>query len=281
MIASLDLIAPTPALPPDPVIPSKGRTIQELLATVSPSRLSTFLQCRLKFFFRYVSGISKPPSPALHVGTAVHAVLQQWNRARWRGVPMNAAAVDQEMEIAWNNQRGDDQPVNWDGKEEVHWESALALVTAYLRDTPIPATEKPEAVEVGVEMKLGVGLPTLVGIIDLVRQGGRIVDFKTSGQTPNPDKVRHTTEIQTTSYGMLYRATTGKLESAVEIHTIVKLKTPKVVITESPSVTDRQIDRFNRLIASYVRGVAQEDWVPSPGLQCVACEFFNECRRWI
>lgn len=33
------------------------------------------------------------------------------------------------------------------------------------------------------------GLPTLVGVIDLVRSGGRIVDFKLVGKTPAPEMV--------------------------------------------------------------------------------------------
>jgi hypothetical protein len=46
----------------------------------------------------------------------------------------------------------------------------------YLRETPIAPNEKPEAVEARVEADL-TGLPRLVGVIDLVRPGGRIVGF--------------------------------------------------------------------------------------------------------
>ena len=52
-------------------------------ATVSASRLSTWQQCRLKFWFRYVSGITKPKPAALHLGSSVHETLRFWNRARW------------------------------------------------------------------------------------------------------------------------------------------------------------------------------------------------------
>ena len=51
--------------------------------------------------------------------------------------------------------------------------------------------------------------PKLVGVLDLVRPGGRIVDFKTSGKTPDPEQVAHTTAGQTTAYGLLYREATG------------------------------------------------------------------------
>ena len=48
------------------------RSIADLIQTVSASRLTTFQQCRLKFYFRYVLGLQKPKTPALHVGGAVH-----------------------------------------------------------------------------------------------------------------------------------------------------------------------------------------------------------------
>ena len=155
------------------------------------------------------------------------------------------------------------------------------LLETYFRESPIQPDEKPEAVEVSVEADLAAhGLPKLVGVLDLVRPGGRIVDFKTSGKTPDPEQVAHTTEGQTTGYAVLYREATGSSESGIEIHTLVKTKSPKLIVTELPPATETQITRLFRGIESYVAGLEREDFVPSPGLQCASCEFFNECRRW-
>ena len=41
-----------------------------------------------------------------------------------------------------------------------------------------------------------------------------------------------------------------------------------------------QVNRLYRVIEAYLKGVGREDFVPSPGIQCAACEFFNECRAW-
>jgi len=64
--------------------PKQERSEQDLITglqdTVSDSRLSLFLRCRLKFYFRYVLKLQKPKTPALHLGNAVHAVLKVWNR---------------------------------------------------------------------------------------------------------------------------------------------------------------------------------------------------------
>ena len=149
----------------------------------------------------------------------------------------------------------------------------------YLRETPIPPDERPEAVEVGVESDLSRhGLPTLRGFIDLIRPGGRIVDYKTTAVTPNEDQVLHRNETQLTAYGLLYREATGSKESGFELHHLVKTKVPKLVVTKHRAITDKQKSRLFRSIESFVDGVQREDWVPSPGLQCMSCEFFGECR---
>jgi len=191
---------PTVAPPVSPPAARSGRTKEELLDTISASRLGTWLGCRLKFYFRYVAGIYKPATPARHIGSVVHQVLQQWSLARWRRAPlageMITAVFDQAWasanlgeEIAWN--RAEDE------NEDTAKATALGLIELYLRETPIPTGERPEAVEVMVEKDLSAqGLPKLVGVLDLVGAGGRIVDFKTTGKTPNTELTLHTNDIQ-------------------------------------------------------------------------------------
>jgi len=275
MIAFAD---PPPPVEVEPVI-QPGRSIEELTRTVSASRLSTWLQCRLKFHLRYVAGISKPPTAALHVGKTVHAVLQQWSLARWRGTPLDTDAILAVFDQAWNQPEG--KAIAWKADEATSKANALAVVETYLRETPIPVDEKPEGVEVSVEMDLAShGLPILVGVLDLVRSGGRIVDYKTTARTPDPEMVRHTTEVQTTGYALLYREATGGMESGIELHHLVKLKTPKLVVTEVGPAAEPQITRLFHLIDAYVDDLDRRDPVPSPGMQCSMCEMFAECRAW-
>ncbi len=258
---------------------SRARSREELLATISASRLGAWLSCRRKFYFRYVAGIAKPASPAMRVGSVIHAVLQQWNLARWRKAPLQGDLLRTVFEQCWQNAQ-QAEPIDWQDGEAEAQAAAFAVLQTYLRDTPIPLDERPEGVEVAVEKSLSHhGLPTLVGILDLVRQGGRIVDFKTTGRTPDPEQARHVHEVQTTAYALLYREATDRMESGIELHHLVRLKTPKLVITQVGPATARQEERLLRLIDSYVRGVALEDFTPAPGLQCAGCEFFNECRN--
>jgi len=94
------------------VQPSGGRSIEDLISNVSASRLACFQQCRLKFMFRYVLGLVKPKSAALHVGTAVHAVLKHWNMARWKEQTPSLKALHDAYSAFWSHEQ-EESPVVW------------------------------------------------------------------------------------------------------------------------------------------------------------------------
>ena len=258
-----------------------AKPLVELRDTVSASRLNTWLSCRLKFYFHYVLGLRKPRTAALYVGHAVHGALKLWNLARWRRQPLTVERLQQQFDTLWRADQSNEL-VRWEPDEESgEKQTAWSLVNFYLKQTPIPAHEMAEGVEVSVEADLRkYGLPRLIGILDLVRAGGRIVDFKTLGQTPTDEKAIHHNEVQLTSYAVLYRANTGKAETGRDLHQLVKTKTPKLIVTQQGPMTPAQQTRLFRQLESYVSGVDRQDFVPSPGMQCAMCSFFNECRRW-
>src|ERR1700756_233400 len=94
-------LAHDPAETTEAYQPRGHRTIAELTKTISASRLSTWQRCRLQFYFRYIAGIQKSPTPALHIGTVVHTVLQQWNLARWHGRHLEVRELRETFSRAW------------------------------------------------------------------------------------------------------------------------------------------------------------------------------------
>jgi hypothetical protein len=252
--------------------------LEKLKQTVSASRLNCWLQCRLKFYFRYVLKLTKPKTAALHYGSVVHLVLQQWNLTRWHRQPFEIAKLKQVFETGWLDQGG---VIDWDGEEPEQKTSAWNVLERYFTDTPIKADEMPEAVEVPVEADLtSHGLPVLIGILDLVRAGGRIVDFKSAAKTPEKAMALHQNGVQLDCYSVLYREATGKHEAGRELHHLVKTKVPKLVITEAGPMLEYQRNRLFRLMEDYVDGLERENFIPAPGFGCMGCEFVSECRQW-
>src|SRR5437588_6894279 len=111
MNAAMELLPQSPevvvprALPPPPLIPACPRSVEELQKTVSASRLGLWQQCRLKFYFKNVLGLAKPPTPARHVGSVVHTVLQAWNKARWRREGFVLERFKALFEQCWNEKQ--------------------------------------------------------------------------------------------------------------------------------------------------------------------------------
>jgi putative RecB family exonuclease len=97
-------------------VQSEKEIITGLQKRVSASRLTLFLSCRLKFFFRYIAGITKPKTPALHVGSTVHSVLKAWNKARWKSQPLTLKELHDEYSKAWKDES--EGPVKWENAGE-------------------------------------------------------------------------------------------------------------------------------------------------------------------
>ena len=271
--------------PPEPVVHppvlTQGQTIERLQHSVSPSRLSLFQSCRLRFFFRHVLRIEKPKVPALHLGSTVHGILSLWNRARWRGQTLTARALHEVYHEMWNSEQAI-TPVTWENPAAEVEQRTLGwrLLEVFLRESSLLHAGKPEGVEVFVEADLSQhGLPSLVGTLDLV-QDGCVVEFKTTAATPHPERAALLTSTQAAAYALLYRDATGNREQGVELHYLIKLKQPKLVVIAPAPITAREEHRLLHVIEAYVGMLQRQEFIPSPGLHCATCEFAHECQQW-
>ena len=267
--------APSPITVPEvrPSDPTSGP-----LDYISASRLRCYQTCRRQFYYRYIERIPTIVSPALHVGKTVHHVLQKWNLRRWRGEPCDADDLRGCFQDYWI-QKQPNEGIDWGNKEEAEKDKAWAMLEHYLAHTPIPKEERPDAVEVVVERDLmASGLPPIKGVIDLVRSNGIIVDFKTTARTPDPSTAPHLNSLQMGIYALLYREATSKTEKGIELHFLVKTKTPKLVVLPLDPLTPERTRGLMRQIESYVSGVSDEDFVPSPGQHCSWCDYLDRCK---
>ena len=96
MIATLD----PPGAAPLPFTTGLTPWAQTLPQHISPTAAKSYLSCSLRFWFERVACIRKPTTPALHLGKAVHAALQAFHLARWRGDDDSVEAVADAYERA-------------------------------------------------------------------------------------------------------------------------------------------------------------------------------------
>lgn len=144
---------------------------------ITHSMLATFLDCRKKFEYRYLKGITPTgAAPALDFGAAYHRGLEFW--VRFGSAPAALDAAQGEAEAR--------------GMGAAEIAKLLAMLEGYFRHHPAAELEKYEAVEAEVEFKAPIRNPKtgrksqrffLRGKADaLLTEEGRvwIVEYKTA-----------------------------------------------------------------------------------------------------
>lgn len=247
---------------------------------ISPSRLKLWLKCPLAYKLRYIDGHDMPATPSLFLGRMVHKALEYYYLHLQRGLIPSAEAVAASLKKLWAPSVRETQVMFPSRKEErACLDQALALTSCYLETVP-----RYEAFPSLVEGKLEASLVNpltgenhnvaLLGVLDLVletKQGPVLVDFKTAARTPPSVDVLH--ELQLSCYSFLYRQLHNELEAGIEIRTLVKQKTPKLVVQRFGPRTEAHFRRLFAVVKSYQQALATGNYHISPGLECSFCSF--------
>jgi len=257
-----------------------GRSSDGVLDHISPSSLKLYLSCSLKYYFKKVLGLPEPVSPALHLGKSVHAAIQAFWLAKWRGGDSDTETISQAFLTAFNALLEADEVVYAEGEKEKSLAKGDAVVRAYLESEHAQVDERPVGVEVRLEEHLGPLPSPLLGYIDLVRPGNVVVDFKTCASTPNAQLEAFQHELQLVAYQLLVEASTGERVTARELVFLVKTKTPKVIVHRIEPADSHAIERFWSVAEAAVEGIYHERWTPQPGMHCAWCPYRRECSQW-
>jgi len=257
-----------------------GTPLLDLPEYISASAVKSYLSCSLRFYFERVALIRKSTTPTLHLGKAVHAALQAFHLARWRGGDDSPGATANAFNSAFLKLEAEEGPVRWKtGEREKSRLAGLRVIAAYL-DSPEVLIGKPKAVEIPLtEAISGIQVP-LTGVIDLVTDRYAPVDFKSAAAKPDARKAIFDHEIQLVSYQLLIEAATGEVPPSLDLIYLVKTKVPSVIRISSPPANRHRKDRVIRLIDTVVSGIVEERFHPQPGMGCLSCQYRNECRKW-
>ena len=268
-----------------PGVPFTGttRTWAECLPKhISPTAAKSYLSCSLRLWCERVACIRKPVTPALHLGKTVHAALQAFHLARWRGGDDSTEAVAAAFDESFSRLETEDGPVNFDDADEREKTrlDGLRVLAAYL-DSPEAIKEKPRAVEVMLREEIpGLSVP-LTGAMDLVKGNFTPVDFKSAAGRPDAASAAFDHEIQLVSYQLLLEATTGETPPSLDLVFLVKTKTPQVIRVSSPPADGHRKRRVTALLETAVEGIANNRHYPQPSMHCSWCQFRNECLAWL
>ena len=102
---------------------------QALPGHISPTAAKAYLGCSLRFWFERVVCIRKATPVALHLGKAVHAALQAFHLARWRGEDSSVERMDLVFEACWIH-GCEEEAMIWNSADEEAKEKAAAEAKA-------------------------------------------------------------------------------------------------------------------------------------------------------
>lgn len=253
---------------------------------LSGSSIKDYLGCSLRYFFGRVCKLPEAPSPALHLGKAVHAGLQAFHLAKWRGGDTSPEAILSAYDNAFEELEESDGPVDFggSGKREALFEKGRLMMGAYLKSEHAHAPEKTVGVETRLEEPLFPDDPVpFKGYVDLVRQNDEglvLVDFKTVANQPDLEAEAFQHELQMGLYQDLIEKASGMPVVRREIVFLTKHKEPRIVILRQPPASSTALQRVFSMSQYAWNGIQERRWGPQPGMHCAWCSFRSQCLEW-
>jgi CRISPR/Cas system-associated exonuclease Cas4 (RecB family) len=243
----------------------------ELAEVLSPSQVRCFMDCQMRWWYKYGLRYTDSPTGNLALGKAVHAALGQNFEQKmhsYEDLPISGiVALFREawaLECQQTEFRDDEDPRELAACGE-------KLVGKYLEEVaPIVA---PAAVELHVEGEIaGVHVQGWIDVLDI---RGRILDIKTAVRKPSSISPEHRFQIAT------YAQLTPGANGDARIDTLVKTKTPGLV-TQRFTITDQDLLATRELYPLAQAAMRSELYMPNrTSMNCSRrnCSFWRHCEK--
>lgn len=252
---------------------------------ISFSAISTYQQCPLKFFFKYVEGLEERFTTAsLALGGAIHhAVEFHFNELMAGGLPPDQDTLLSAFWEGWQS-RCSNTAIRFGKHENLDTigETANRVIEAFRASD----FARPDGRLLGVEEELREplipGLPDILGRIDLIVETAdalKIIDLKTARSRWSAGQAERAGE-QLSLYSTLAAGLVPGKAIQLEFAVITKAKTSTVECF-GVAMNQPRIERTKRVMRSVWSAIQSGHFYPAPSpLVCLGCSFRNECAAW-
>jgi RecB family exonuclease len=211
-------------------------------AILSPSTLSTFLDCEARWYYRKVLELPEQRGAALGLGSAVHETIAENYRQKIetkRDLPTEGAVA--VFMDAFTRQLDEIELDKTDNADDLR--STGEVITRVYMEQVAPRVE-PAAVELHVAGLIGD--VAVQGYIDVIDVNGDVIDLKTASKKPSGISPGYRAQVAT--YAMLAPGASGR----ARLDTLTKTRTVQHV---SQTL---QIAESDRKYATRLYSIAQE-----------------------
>lgn len=282
------MIAVTTPGSSDVVLPVASDDAPLLPTHLSWSQIGLMRSCPQKFYFTYVAKAPKDfVASSLKFGSAVHAGLEAYFRARMEGLSGDQNALMDAYQASWQHEEEPGVPIRYNKSEDITTleTTARGMFTAFLKHPMAEARCDVIGIEESFQAELAPDLPEVMARVDLVyaSEGAvHLVDFKTSRSRWNPAKVAEAAD-QLRLYEILTSQITG--DTPVELHfgVLTKAKTPAFdLLPVPPADSDVTVlEQITGVFRQVYQAMKAGNFYPAPSPQnCTTCPFKSRCPAW-
>lgn len=247
---------------------------------ISHSQVSQFDKCQLAWWFKYVKGITKPPTIHMLLGSCYHkALAHNFYHKRITGVDLPLEEILNQYNSAFQQSiRSGNIDAAPDFDSEQYRAPVERLLTHYYINHVVGKMEP-----LLVEHEFSCSVPgcdrQFVGIIDVQLSDGTMIDFKVTSRKWSPTDV--TANKQATAYAMLYGYDTD-FEFHIGLRANKKPAVQVVKLQRSRDDVNQYIQHIQDVV-SQMRDLEENriDPVPFTGYcNDKMCQYYWECQNW-
>ena len=251
---------------------------------LSYSAVSLYRSCPLKFYFRYVKGLSEESvSSSLVFGSAIHAAAEFHFRELLAGNgPPDPDALLAAYHAEWTQRAP--ESIRFNKSETAASLTELAKKTLAAFQSSEIAT--PSGRIIGIEEELRGftidGVPDLLARVDLLTETDDalvVTDLKTSRSRWSREQLEDSGE-QLLLYHDLAREVIPGKPVRLQFAVITKNKTP-VIDVLPVEASNHRLERTRRMVQHVWYSIEAGRFYPAPSaMNCNGCPFREPCRRW-
>lgn len=251
---------------------------------LSWSAVSTFMQCPLKFKFRYLESLPEETlSSSLLFGSGIHQALEEFFRAELAGGPK--PTLEKLVYIYRSTWLPvDPEAVSLGGSDtrESLDRLAVKVLRAFLASDSAGLLGHVLGVEEEISGLLVEGVPDLLGRVDLVteeKDSLTITDFKTSRGKWSADTVEEASS-QLLLYSSLARAFSPK--KTIRLRFVVLTKTANPTVEQHfAEINPQKLARVKKIFERVWGAIQTGVFYPAPSvMNCSGCGFKQACAAW-
>lgn len=246
---------------------------------LSATRINTFLQCKLRYWYTYEEHLEKLSNPSFKLGLACHDTLEKAGRI-WKEQNLTKFSTAQIKELLAYY---DEASVKHGIEDHADHLIGKDIIKSKLKNFKVG-----ERI-IGIEDRFGFeGAQTittkdgveLIGAIDKSIEVNDdtllIVDYKTSKTVPDANKLN--TDIQLSMYNLVAKKLYPKYSKVILC--LDMLRTGDIVYTYRTDEDLEEFEDYLKAVHEQMALLTKEDAVPSINFLCAWCDYTNVCEKY-